>query len=107
MPRQPIEITLRIPRVKEPLKVDGEFPLNNDQLRFLKVIVVDALPKVGETISLTIRPNEEFTATVTRAEWDDEKQMFAAACRYAQRSIPERQYLAIMRDDEWKRKTLL
>ncbi len=106
MPRQPIEITLRIPRVKEPLKSDGQFPLNNDQLRFLKVISVEALPKVGETITLTIQPDEEFTATVARAEWDDEKQMFAAACRYTQRSIPQRQYLAIMHDAEWKRKTL-
>jgi len=102
-----IEINLRIPSVKEPLKDASGWPINNGDVRFLKRITVEALPKPDEILELTIQPDHTFQATVVRAEWHEQKEMFVVACRYAKTSIPRPQYLAIMEDPEWTRKALL
>ena len=102
-----VEINLRIPAVKEPLKDASGWPINNGDIRFSKRITVDALPKPGEIVELTMRPDFQFQAAVVRADWHEEKQLFVVACKYAKTSIPRPEYLAIMQDDEWTRKPLL
>lgn len=102
-----IEIHLRIPGVRQPLKDASGWPISNGDVRFLKRITVPALPKVGETVELGILPDHRFQATVVAARWHEEKALFVVACRYAKTSIPQTEYLAIMDDKEWTMKPLL
>lgn len=102
-----VEINLRIPAVKEPLKDASGWPINNSDVRFTKRISVQTLPKPGDVVDLVTQPDHAFQATVTRAEWHEEKEMFIVFCRYSKQSIPRPQYLALMDDQEWTRKPLL
>ena len=102
-----IEINLNIPTIKDPLKDASGWPINNQDIRFSKRIVVPSLPKPGDVLELTIQPDFRFQATVTRSDWHDEKELFVVACRYANRSIPRPEYLALMADIEWARRPLL
>lgn len=102
-----IEIYLNIPTVKDPLKDPSGFPISNRDIRFLKRIDVPSLPKPGEVLELTSRPDCRFSATVVRADWHEEKELFVVACRYLNRSIPRPEYLALMEDSEWIKKPLL
>lgn len=102
-----VEINLQIPAVKDPVKGADGWPINNADIRFLKRVDVARLPKIGEHIELTVRPDVAFQASVTRSDWHEEKEMFVVACRYALRSIPRPEYLALMADPDWTRKPLL
>jgi len=102
-----VEINLRIPAVKEPLKDATGWPINNGDVRFTKCISAQSLPKPGDAIELTARPDYRFQAVVVRADWHDQKEMFVVACRYAKQSIPRPEYLALMEDHEWTMKPLL
>ena len=107
MPPTVVEINLRIPSVKEPLKDVSGWPISNGDIRFLKRITVPSLPKPGDAVELSALPDHAFQATVVQANWHEEKQVFVVACKYAKTSIPRPQYLAIMEDPEWTRKPLL
>src|SRR5262249_33303286 len=102
-----IEINLQIPTIKDPIKGADGWPVRNADIRFLKRIEVAGLPKIGDPIELTGRPDFVFWAAVTRSDWNDQKEMFVGACRYSLRSIPRPEYLALMADPEWIRKPLL
>lgn len=102
-----VEINLRIPAVKDPIKSSDGWPINNADIRFVKRIEVPKLPKPGDLIELTARPDVLFQGSVTRSDWHDEKEMFVVACRYALPSIPRPQYLSLMADSEWTRRPLL
>jgi hypothetical protein len=102
-----VEINLQIPSVKDPIKGPDGWPVNNADIRLLKRIEIARLPKVGDQIELTARPDFAFQASVTRSDWHEEKEMFVVACRYSLRSIPRPEYLALMADAEWTRKPLL
>ena len=102
-----VEINLRIPAVKEPQKNEAGFPMNNADIRFVKVVQVDALPKVDNELSLAARPDHLFSATVVRVDWSDDKNMFTVACKYSDRAIPRPQYLALTSDTEWTIRPLI
>ena len=102
-----IEINLRIPAVKEPVKDAAGWPINNADVRFTKRINAPALPKPGEAVELTTRPDYRFQATVVRSDWHEEKEMFVVSCKYSKQSIPRPEYLALMEDHEWTMKPLL
>jgi len=102
-----IEINLQIPTVKDPIKGADGWPINNADVRLLKRIEIERLPKVGDQIALSARPDVVFQASVTRSDWHEEKELFVVACRYSLRSIPRAEYLALMADPEWTRKPLL
>jgi hypothetical protein len=102
-----VEINLRIPAIKEPLKDGSGWPINNADVRFSKGYVAPSLPKPGDLVDLSTRPDFKFQATVVRADWNEEKQMFVVSCKYAKQSIPRPEYLALMSDHEWTMKPLL
>lgn len=102
-----IEINLKIPTVKDPLKDESGFPISNQDIRFLKRVDVPSLPKPGDVLDLTIQPDHQFQATVIRSDWHEEKELFVVACRYTNRSITRPEYVALMADREWNRKPLL
>ena len=105
MPQQ-VEINLRIPRAKEPIKDANGWPINSADVRFIKCIEIESIPKTGVVIQLTSK-TETFDGTVTRTEWNDEKAMFIVYCQYSKRSIPQQEYVALMSDPEWTVKPLL
>lgn len=108
MPRSvPVDISLRIPAVKDAQKNEAGYPINNADVRFVKGMELDALPAVGDRLTLTARPDHTFSATVVRVDWSDEKNMFTVACRYSERAIPREQYLALTSDTEWAMRSLL
>lgn len=107
MSRQRVEINLRIPRVKDANKDASGYPIDNSVVRFIKLIELDAVPKVGDILQLTSQPEFAFEAAVARTEWSDPKAMFVVSCRYANRAIPRQEYLALMADSEWTMKPLL
>jgi len=102
-----VEINLRIPAVKDPLKNEVGWPINNSDVRFSKRITLETLPKPGDVVDLMTQPDHTFQATVTRADWHEEKAIFVVSCRYAKQSIPRPQYLALMSDAAWTMKQLL
>jgi len=102
-----VEINLQIPSVKDPIKGADGWPIHNADIRLLKRIEVARLPKAGDQVELSVRPDFVFQASVTRSDWHEEKEMFVVACRYSLRSIPRPEYLALMDDPEWIRKPLL
>jgi len=102
-----VEINLRIPAIKDPLKDTAGWPIDNGDVRFTKRVTTLTLPKVGDVVELMIRPEHTFQATVTRADWHEEKEMFVVGCKYSKQSIPRPEYLALMEDHEWTMKPLL
>jgi len=107
MSRQRLEISLRIPRVKDANKDASGYPIDNGVVRFTKLIELDAVPKVGDILQLTSQPDLAFDVSVARTDWNDAKAMFVVSCRYANKSIPRHEYLALMADPEWTLKPLL
>jgi hypothetical protein len=102
-----VEINLRIPAVKDPLKNEAGWPINNTDVRFSKRLRTETLPKPDDVIDLMTQPDHVFQATVTRADWHEEKAIFVVFCKYTKQSIPRPQYLALMSDPEWTMKPLL
>ena len=102
-----VEINLRIPAVRDPLKNEAGWPINNADVRFTRRVKTPSLPKPGHVVDLSAQPDHVFQATVTRADWHEEKAMFIVFCKYSKQSIPRPQYLALMADHEWTMKPLL
>jgi hypothetical protein len=107
MSRQRVEINLRIPRVKDPNKNAAGYPIDNSVVRFIKLIELNDVPKVGDILQLTSQPESAFQVSVARADWSDAKEMFVVACRYTSKAIPREEYLTLMADSEWSMKPLL
>ena len=107
MAAQRVEINLRIPQVKEPVTDASGYPINNHDVRFIKRMEVDALPRPGERIQLTASGDSPFLGTVVRTDWDDSKEMFVVSCQYTLKSISRPLYLALMEGADWTRKPLL
>jgi len=75
--------------------------VNNSKVRFLKRITIKALPKAGETVQLSAQFGDPFDATVTQVDWNDRKDCFVIACRFARRSITSAEHERLLRDPEW------
>ena len=102
-----VELNLRIPEVKDPLKDASGWPMRNADYRFIARMKLPALPKPGDIIDLRTAPDHAFKATVLATDWKDDKDMFVVVCRYANRSIPRPEYLALVADPDWTAKPLL
>jgi hypothetical protein len=103
----PVEINLRIPEIKDPLKDSSGWPIPNADIRFFARMELPALPKPGDVIDLKTAPDYSFQATVLRTDWRDDKDMFVVSCKYSNRSIPRDEYLALTSDSGWTAKPLL
>jgi hypothetical protein len=102
-----LEIVLRVPKTKEPVRDASGYPIDNSSVRFIKRIVIDALPKVGDLLALTTKSAGAFQGSVTRVQWNDEKNMFVVYCQYSKKSIPQEHYVAILEDADWEMKPLI
>jgi hypothetical protein len=102
-----VEINLRIPAVKDPLKDAAGWPINNGEIRFMKRVKTQAVPKSGDVVDLIARQDCRFQAIVTRADWHEDKELFVVSCKYSKQSIARTEYLAIMEDHEWTMTPLL
>ena len=105
---QTIEISLRIPslRVRRQGKDTAE-TISNSEVRFSKQLGVEAIPKAGDTLSMTDSSGRTFLCEVVRGDWQNDKEMFVIACRYAQRSISPADYQALMSSTDWTVRALL
>jgi hypothetical protein len=108
MPRPiDVEVNLAIPRIKNPILGQNGYPIDNGTVRFTKIISVPAIPQPGALLQLSTSAGHEFSCTVTRAEWSEDRSMFVLSCKYSNRSIPHDQCAALFNDPEWKMKQLL
>src|SRR5207247_8828745 len=71
-----IEVNLRIPAVKEPVKDDNGYPINSADVRFIKVITVETLPKPPAVLLLGTRAGKALEAEVNKADWSESKERF-------------------------------
>ena len=102
-----LEVVLRVPRAKDSIRDASGYPIDNSSVRFIKRIVVDSLPKVGDLLPLTAKACDAFDGSVTRVQWHDDKNMFVVYCQYSKKSIPQQQYTGILEDAEWEMKPLI
>ena len=103
-----VEISLKIPslRVRREGKDSPETIANSD-VRFIKLVELDRVPKSGDVLTMTIGSEASFQCEVVRSDWHQDKNMFVTACRYSKRSISEAEYHALMGASDWQMKALL
>jgi hypothetical protein len=95
----PVELNLRVPSLRIPT-ADKPLVVNNQQVRFKRLIVFDAVLRPGAVITLSAGP-EEFQAEVLRVEWSESAGGFVADCRYAKPRILPTLYQALLDDSSW------
>jgi len=105
---QTVEISLRIPplRVRREGKEALETIANND-VRFGKQIELDAIPKPGDVLTMTVSSGGTFECDVVRSDWQHDRNMFVISCRYSKRSISPAEYHAFIGASDWQVKALL
>jgi hypothetical protein len=102
-----IEVNLRIPSVKDPVKDANGYPIRSSDVRFIRVISVPALPKPGALLQFEMKNGASIECEVHRADWSEGKERFIVYCRYSKRSISPDQYHALVSDPDWEMRPLL
>jgi hypothetical protein len=102
-----VEVNIKIPTLTVRSATEADKRIDNSSVRFTKLIEVPELPKPGSPLQLTTSSGEKLECTVTRSDWNEEKELFTLACRYSKRSISEHEYGALVNDSEWKMRQLL
>jgi hypothetical protein len=105
---QTVEISLRIPslRVHREGK-DAPETIANSDVRFGKQVELEAIPKPGDILTMTVGSGGTFECDVVRGDWQTDKNMFVISCRYAKRSISPAEYQALMNCSDWQVRALL
>src|SRR3954469_23879927 len=101
-----VEVNLKIPSLTVRPPGADQQRIDNASVRFSTRVTVQAIPKPGDSLQLSTRLVPAFDATVTRADWSDDKNMFVVSCSYARRSIAEADYTALLNDPDWATKQL-
>ena len=101
------EISLRIPSLRVRRGTDSPETISNSDVRFIKRIELERVPKSGDLLTMTIGSEASFQCEVVASNWDDGKNMFVTACRYSKRSISEAEYQALLNASDWQMRTLL
>jgi len=103
-----IEINLRIPslRIRREGK-DAPETIANSDVRFIKHVDLEAIPKPGDVLTMTVGSGEAFQCEVVRSDWHEDKNAFVTACRYSKRSISAGEYQALVDAPDWQVRTLL
>jgi hypothetical protein len=95
----PVEVNLRVPSLRIPTAGEPQI-VNNQQVRFKRLIVFDAVIRPGEVIPLTAG-TQQFEAEVLRVTWSESAGGFVADCRYTKPRILPELYQAILADSAW------
>ena len=105
---QTVEISLRIPslRVKRDGK-DAPETIANSDVRFIKLMEVDTIPKPGTMLTMSVGTEWTFECEVVRSDWHEGKNMFVVACRYSKRSITQSEYQTLMNSPDWQMRALI
>jgi len=105
---QTIEISLKVPslRVKREGK-DAPETISNGDVRFVKRIEVDSIPKTGTVMVMEIASHGSFESVVVRSDWHEDKSLFVVACQFRNRSIPATQYQALLDAPDWQLRPLI
>lgn len=102
-------ISLRIPSLT--IREAGDAPakrIDNSGVRFMKVVEVAAIPKVGDVLTMSAAAiAEPFQCLTKRSEWDDREDLFLVSCSYAKASIREADYHALVGSPDWTVKPLI
>jgi hypothetical protein len=105
---QVVEINLRLPSFRAPATLTADVRnVNNSEMRFLKRIEIDTIPKPGAVLTMTAGADLTFECTVQQVNWHENKNMFVIACRYGKTRILPQDYDTITNDPEWTATTLL
>ena len=103
-----VEISLRIPSIRAIRDgKDSPTTIANSDVRFIKQVELESIPKAGEVLTMTVEWAESFRCEVIRSDWHQDKNMFVIACRYAKRSISDAEYQAFLNAPDWHRRALL
>jgi hypothetical protein len=86
---------------------ENGYPIDHSSMRFRRTIDVPKMPRAGDTLELMTSSGRAFPATVVRADWSDDRELFIVSCQYASRSITPEDYAAFADDPEWVLKHLL
>ena len=100
-----IEIVLRIPKPREPVKDGSGYPIESASVRFIKRVTVGKVPKVDDLTAVTFKGNPH-DVKVTRVDWSESDDIFKVSCQYAKKGILQTDYLALVQDAEWAMKPL-
>ena len=102
-----VEINLRIPKVKDPVKDVNGYPVISGDVRFIRAVSVAAVPKLAEVLQLETKDGTVLTCEVLRADWSERQNRFVVYCTYAKRSMAPDEYQALVTDPEWMMRPLL
>ncbi len=102
-----VEVNLRIPRVKTPVKDANGYPIDNGSVRYIRRMTVPELPKPGAVVRLETSAGVILECEVLRTDWDDRHELFVVYGKYSQRSIPPEEYHALVNDPAWEMRPLL
>lgn len=102
-----VEVSLRVPNMKVRVLDENGYPLDHSMVRFKKRIQVPAIPKAGDALPLTTCSGKVLESKVVRADWEEERELFVVACQYANRSITQEEYGALVSDPDWELKPLI
>jgi hypothetical protein len=103
---QVIEVNLRIPNMKVRTLDKNGYPIDHSTIRFKRIMQVQAIPKVGQTLHLSAS-DKTLQANVVGVVWSDDRGMFLVACQYANRSIPADDHRALTSDPDWRMTPLI
>ena len=105
---QTVEISLRVPslRVKKEGK-DSPETISNSDIRFIKRIDVDSIPKAGTVLTMEVASHGSFESVVVRSDWHEGKNLFVIACQYKNRSITPLDYQALLDATDWQLRPLI
>jgi len=105
---QKVEISLRIPSLRIRNEGTGVTEtIANGDIRFSAQMDLEAVPKPGAILDVSVGSSQTFSCEVVRADWRDDKNMFVVACRYAKRTITPADYYALMNAPGWQSHPLL
>ena len=103
-----VEVRLKIPSLRaQGQSADAPTAIANDDVRFIKHIELEKIPRPGELLTMTAGSGASFQCEVVRSDWHDDKNMFMIACRYARRTISEAEYRGLMNAPDWRVTALL
>ena len=104
---QQIEVSLRIPNLKQRTLDEDGYPIDHSAVRFKKLVLVPAIPKSGDSLQLTTDSGRIVESTVQRSDWHEERELFVVSCRYSKRSISADDYDALESDPDWQMRPLV